>query len=140
MKRAAGLLLAWGMLCSVGALPETPEKVATPDSPRPQRTLITSAERARSREDVESVFDRNKGALFALYGRALRDNPNLQGEFRFRLRIASSGAVTDCTVLSSELKEPGLEAKLCARLKLLQFGPRSDSTSVEKSLEFFPAR
>ncbi|MEE8109354.1 MAG: energy transducer TonB, partial [Gammaproteobacteria bacterium] len=34
----------------------------------------------RSLEEIEMVFDRNKGAIFALYNRALRKDPALQGK------------------------------------------------------------
>ncbi len=40
----------------------------------------SSGKASRAREEVEIVFDRNKGALYALYGRALRDQPELAGK------------------------------------------------------------
>ncbi|MES1263051.1 MAG: hypothetical protein ABUL69_01765, partial [Peristeroidobacter soli] len=40
----------------------------------------TSGKASRAREEVEIVFDRNKGALYALYGRALREKPELAGK------------------------------------------------------------
>jgi hypothetical protein len=33
---------------------------------------------ARSREEIERVFDVNKGSIYALYNRALRQNPALK--------------------------------------------------------------
>ena len=39
-----------------------------------------SSKASRTREEVELVFDRNKSAIYALYARALRDNPALQGK------------------------------------------------------------
>ena len=35
---------------------------------------------SRSREEIERVFDKNKGAIFALYNRALRRDPTLPGK------------------------------------------------------------
>ena len=53
---------------------------------RVQRTG-TSGKASRAREEVEVVFDRNKGALYALYGRALRDKPELQGKLVLEFKI-----------------------------------------------------
>jgi hypothetical protein len=39
-----------------------------------------SGKASRSREEIELVFDRNKGAIYALYNRALRRDPTLQGK------------------------------------------------------------
>ena len=67
------------------------------------------------------VFDKNKGAIFALYNRALRSDPTLEGKLVLRLTIAPNGTVTFCEVVSSELGDPDLEAKLVARIKLFRF-------------------
>ena len=37
----------------------------------------SSGKASRSREEIELVFDKNKGAIFALYNRALRQDPSL---------------------------------------------------------------
>src|SRR5262245_15763975 len=62
---------------------------------RAQATRSGAAGRAaRSREEIEMVFDRNKSAIYALYSRALRDRPELQGKVVVQLTIAPSGEVT----------------------------------------------
>ena len=48
---------------------------------------------SRSREEIERVFDTNKGAIYALYNRALRQNPALQGKLVLRLTIAPRGSL-----------------------------------------------
>ena len=53
----------------------------------------TSNLASRSREEIELVFDRNKGAIFALYNRALRNDPTLEGKLVLRLTIAPTGEV-----------------------------------------------
>jgi outer membrane biosynthesis protein TonB len=63
----------------------------------------SSGKASRSREEIELVFDRNKGAIFALYNRALRMDPSLEGKLVLRLTIAPSGEVTFCEIVSSEL-------------------------------------
>ena len=64
------------------------------------------------------MFDRNKGAIYALYTRALRERPELQGKVVLEFTIAPSGEVTACRVVSSELSDPELERKIVARVRL----------------------
>ncbi|MFO1428186.1 MAG: AgmX/PglI C-terminal domain-containing protein [Steroidobacteraceae bacterium] len=99
-----------------------------------------SGKASRSREEIETVFDRNKGALYALYTRAQRDNPELQGKLVLELTIAPSGEVTMARVVSSELKDPELERKIVARVKLFRFEARDvEAITATKPIDFFPA-
>jgi TonB family protein len=100
----------------------------------------SSGKAARSREEIEQVFDRNKGALYALYTRAQRDNAELQGKLVLELTIAPSGDVTMVRVVSSELKDPELERKIVARVKLFRFEAKDvEAITATKPIEFFPA-
>lgn len=95
---------------------------------------------SRSREEIELVFDRNKGAIYAIYHRALRKDPSLEGKVVLKLTIAASGKVVECDVVSSELNSPDLEAKLVRRIKMFDFGARDvDEMTTTKPIEFFPA-
>lgn len=95
---------------------------------------------SRSREEIELVFDRNKGAIYALYNRALRDTPQLQGKIVLELTIAPWGEVTSCRVISSELNDPDLERKLVARVKLFRFDEKDvEAVTTTKPIDFFPA-
>jgi protein TonB len=95
---------------------------------------------SRSEEEIALVFDRNKGAIYALYTRALRDKPDLEGKLVLELTIAADGSVTRCEVVSSELKDPELERKLVARVKLFRFEAKDvGSITVTKPIDFFPA-
>ena len=95
---------------------------------------------SRSREEIELVFDRNKGAIFALYNRALRSNPLLEGKLLLRLTIEPSGAVSFCEVVSSELGDPDLEQKLVQRVLLFQFEAKDvEAITTTKPIDFFPA-
>jgi TonB family protein len=99
-----------------------------------------SSAAARTREEVELVFDRNKSAIYAIYSRALRDNPALQGRVVLEVTIAPSGEVTDCRVVSSELGDPELERKLVARVRMFRFEARDVAPmTTTKPIEFFPA-
>lgn len=104
------------------------------------RRTGSSGKASRSREEIELVFDRNKGAIFALYNRALRQDPSLQGKLVLRLTIAPSGEVTLCEVVSSELGDAELERKLVQRIRLFRFEARDvEAITTTKPIDFFPA-
>jgi len=99
-----------------------------------------STKAARSREEIELIFDRNKGAIYALYSRALRDNPELKGKVVLELTIAPTGEITQCRIVSSELNNDELERKLVARVKSFRFEARDVETiTTTKPIDFFPA-
>jgi len=99
-----------------------------------------SGKGSRSREEIELVFDRNKGAIFALYNRALRLDPTLEGKLVLRLTIAPSGEVTACEIVSSELGDEDLERKLVQRVLLFRFEARDvEPVTTTKPIDFFPA-
>ncbi len=100
----------------------------------------TSGKASRSREEIELVFDKNKGVIFALYNRALRVDPSLEGKLVLRLTIAPDGTVTLCEVVSSELGDPDLENKLVARVKMFRFEAKNvEAITTTKPIDFFPA-
>jgi protein TonB len=93
----------------------------------------------RSPEEIALVFDRNKGRIYNLYARALRDNAELQGKLVLEFTIAPNGAVTMCRVVSSELKDPELEKKIISLVRLFQFQPEDvDAVTATKPIDFFP--
>jgi len=95
---------------------------------------------ARSREEIELVFDRNKGRIYSLYERALRENAELQGKLVLELTISPTGEVTMCRVVSSELKDPDLERTIIALVRLFRFDPKDvDAITTTKPIDFFPA-
>jgi periplasmic protein TonB len=95
---------------------------------------------SRSREEVERVFDANKGAIHTLYNRALRQNPALEGKVVLRLTISPEGTVTFCEIVSSELGDPDLEAKLIQRVLLFKFESKDvEPVTTTKPIDFFPA-
>jgi len=99
-----------------------------------------SGKASRSIEDVRLVFERNKGAIYAIYNRALREEPGLQGKVVVRLTISPSGQITDARLESSELKTPDLEAKLLARIRQFDFGAKDVAElSISYPLDFLPS-
>jgi TonB family protein len=108
---------------------------------RAQASRTGSGSRAsRSREEIEIVFDRNKSAIYSLYSRALREQPELQGKVVVQLTIAPSGEVTDCRIVSTELGDAELERKLVARIRMFRFEAKDvEAMTTTKPIEFFPA-
>lgn len=94
----------------------------------------------RSIEDVRLVFERNKGSIYAIYNRVLREEPGLQGKVVVSLTIAPGGNVVECRIVSSELKTPELEGKLVARIRQFDFGAKDVETMVVSwPVDFLPS-
>ncbi|WP_343858145.1 AgmX/PglI C-terminal domain-containing protein [Aliiglaciecola litoralis] len=94
---------------------------------------------SRDEESIRKGFGANKGALYTIYRRALRDDPSLQGKITVNLEIAPNGSVTTITLVSSELDYPQLEEKLLARIKLINFGSANVTPTITNySLDFLP--
>jgi TonB family protein len=99
-----------------------------------------SGKPSRGAEEIALVFTKNKGAIDALYARALRDNPGLQGKVVFELTIAPSGEITGARIVSSDLHDPEFESKLLTRIKLFRFEAKDVATlTATKPIDFFPA-
>lgn len=94
---------------------------------------------SRTYEEVSLVFDRNKGAIYSLYNRALRKDPALEGKIVIEITIDPSGRVTNVKIVSSELNSPDLERKLLSRIKLFNFGAKEVETLiVTYPIDFLP--
>src|SRR6202453_1303414 len=99
-----------------------------------------SGKASRGADEIALVFTRNKGAIDAMYARALRDNPALQGKVVIELTIAPSGDITAARVISSELHDPVFEEKLVSRIKLFKFDAKDVAAlTATKPIDFFPA-
>ncbi|UTA47867.1 AgmX/PglI C-terminal domain-containing protein [Simiduia sp. 21SJ11W-1] len=93
----------------------------------------------RSEEEIRRVMDKNKAAIFAIYNRALRKNPTLEGKVVVKMVIEPNGSVSAATLVSSDLNDPDLESKILSRLKLIRFGQANVSqTSLNYSFDFLP--
>ncbi len=99
-----------------------------------------SGKASRSADEIALVFTKNKGAIDAMYARALRDNPALQGKVVIELTIAPSGEITAAHIVSSELHDPEFESKLVARIRLFRFEAKDVAAlTATKPIDFFPA-
>lgn len=102
----------------------------------------TSVGGGRTAEEIQIVFDTNKGLLDRLYQKALRANPSLRGEVLFELVIAPAGNVVSVRVISSALNDPKLEQKMVRRITVFQFGPKSSSSgnaTIRFPINFLPS-
>ncbi|MCZ6712297.1 MAG: AgmX/PglI C-terminal domain-containing protein [Gammaproteobacteria bacterium] len=96
-------------------------------------------QRGRSIEEIRRVFDANKGAIFAIYNRALRRDPLLQGRVVLELVIDSNGQVMECKVVATELSDEVLIGKIVNRVRLFDFGKRDVSiTTISYPVHFLP--
>ena len=94
----------------------------------------------RSQEEIQELLDRNKGAMYTLYNRELRENADLQGKLVLSITITPAGNVTRCVILSSELDSVSLERQLVALIKRIDFGikPGAAVVTTKIPIEFFP--
>jgi periplasmic protein TonB len=93
----------------------------------------------RSDEAIRRMMDQQKGGIFAIYNRALRQDPALQGRFVFEMVIEPDGSVSDVALVSSELRDNELAAKILARIRMIDFGAADVlRTRVKYSLDFLP--
>jgi TonB family protein len=98
------------------------------------------AKASRSIEEIRLVFERHKGAIYALYNRALRDEPGLQGKVLVELRISPDGHVAGARVVSSELNAGELEQKLLSRIRQFDFGAKEVEVMVVTwPVDFLPS-
>ncbi len=104
-----------------------------------RKTIAATDPRLRSIEEIRRVFDANKGAIFAIYNRALRQDPMLQGQVVLELVIDPTGRVLECKVISSEIADGDMVAKVVNRIRLFDFGKRDvGTTTISYPVHFLP--
>lgn len=101
--------------------------------------LATVATGADTRMADETIFDKNKGKIYAVYVRELRNNPELKARVVLEIKIATDGHVANCRVVSSNAPTPSLGNTMCERVREFSFAPRKAETTFNKTIEFFPA-
>ena len=109
-------------------------------APAMGRTAALSSGVGRSEQEIQEILDRNKGAMYTLYNRELRKDTSLQGKLVMSITIATTGKVTRCVILSSELDAASLEQQLIALIKRIDFGskPGAPAVTTRIPIEFFP--
>jgi protein TonB len=100
----------------------------------------SSVANGRDMESIRRVFEQHKGAIYALYNRALRRDPEIQGKYVFHIVIEPNGKISTIELISSELENGELERKLLARIRLIDFGPEDVvATPVNYKFDFLPS-
>lgn len=93
----------------------------------------------RDMESIRRVFEQHKGAIYALYNRALRSDPSLKGKFVFHIVIQPDGSISSIKLVDSQLGDQMLEMKLLARIQMISFGPEDvAATPVNYKFDFMP--
>lgn len=93
----------------------------------------------RSEERIRAVLDQNTGALYAIYNRALRGNPALEGRVTFELVIEPDGSVSSIDIISSELNDSALEGRLVSRMRMISFGAEEVARVTTRwAIDFLP--
>jgi protein TonB len=99
----------------------------------------SSVANGRDMESIRRVFEQHKGAIYAIYNRALRRDPEIQGKYVFHIVIEPNGKISTIELISSELENGALERKLLARIRLIDFGPDDVvATPVNYKFDFLP--
>ena len=93
----------------------------------------------RTDENIHIGFQSVHGSLQALYQRALRNNPDLQGKVTFRVEIQPDGSVSSAEVVASDLNDAELERKLLAKVRQIDFGAMNVAVWKDTyRVDFFP--
>lgn len=95
----------------------------------------------RTDEEIQIVFDRYKATLYRIYNKELRKDPTLRGNILLRISIEKDGAVSACSVESTDLASAVLVNKIVARVLKFNFGPKKDGqkTTILYPIDFLPA-
>jgi protein TonB len=137
---SSGLASGGGSLNGIHTTQVTDPKLASGNQGNGSTRGGGSGKASRSADEIALVFTRNKGAIDAMYARALRDNPALQGKVVLEITISPAGDITAARVISSDLNDPEFESKLLARIKLFKFEAKDVATlTATKPIDFFPA-
>jgi len=117
-------------------------KTTTPGADRAGANSSSSNSRqtgGRSEQSMRKTMEQNKGAVFSIYNRALRKDPSLEGRVVVEIIIEPNGRVSSARIVSSELNDKALEAKLLARIKLINFGSQQvRKTTLKYIFDFLP--
>lgn len=94
---------------------------------------------ARSEEEIRKVMEQHKGAIYAIYNRALRQNAALQGKMVVKIVIDPNGRIVEASLVSSELHDADLESKILNRIRLISFPPGNViRTTINQTFDFLP--
>lgn len=113
------------------------------DIPLPDAAEYHYDPKKDSKRDMQSIrrtLERYKGAVYSLYTKALRQNPDLGGRFIFEFVILPNGDIEKLKLKSSELNHPKLEQQMLQKISGINFGQEDVSpTAVQYTFSFLPS-
>lgn len=113
------------------------------DIPLPDAAEYHYDPKKDSKRDMQSIrrtLERYKGAVYSLYAKALRLNPDLGGRFIFEFVILTDGSIEKLKLKSSELGNQKLEQQMLQKISGINFGKEDVSpTAVQYTFSFFPS-
>jgi protein TonB len=94
----------------------------------------------RDMQSIRRTLERYKGAVYALYAKALRVNPDIAGRFIFEFVILPNGNMDNLKIKSSELNNRVLEQKMINKIGKINFGKEAlSATAVQYTFSFLPS-
>ncbi|QWV96925.1 AgmX/PglI C-terminal domain-containing protein [Geomonas nitrogeniifigens] len=116
--------------------------IAGPGGAKEGRPLSSGARAARPDEEIQILFDRYKAALYRIYNTELRKDPTLRGKMVLRIAIEPSGAVSACSVDSTNMNAAAFCDQIVDRVRKFNFGPKEGvpKTTILYPIDFLPAR
>ena len=96
---------------------------------------------ARTDEEIQIVFDRNKASFYRLYHRELRNDPTLKGQIVLKLTIEPDGSVSMCALQSTDMHAPELATQVLDRVRAINFGAKEgvSALTIVYPIDFLPA-
>jgi len=96
--------------------------------------------RQRSEEEIERVFQKNKGKIFTVYNRELRKDPSMKGKVVFEITIQPNGSVSKCIIVSSEIDNKKLQKRLISKIKKFKFKSlKVPVITISYPIDFLPS-
>jgi len=96
--------------------------------------------RQRNEEEIERVFQKNKGKIFTIYNRELRKDPSMRGKVVFEITIQPNGSVSKCIIVSSEIENKKLQKRLISKIKKFKFKSlKVPAITVSYPIDFLPS-
>lgn len=94
----------------------------------------------RDMESIRRTIENAKGQVYALYAKALRQHPDLNGKFIFELVVEPDGSVTRLKLIQSDLGMRELEQQMLAKIAAIQFGKeKAAPTRVQYTFVMIPS-
>lgn len=106
------------------------------------RPLSSNARASRTDEEIQILFDRYKAALYRIYNTQLRKDPTLRGKMVLKIAIEPGGAVSACSVESTNINAAEFCEQIVDRVRKFNFGPKDGvpKTTILYPIDFLPAR